>query len=410
MIRLSTILVCIALALLGNANAESESAADTRPALVVLGVASTGNSQEWREGLAGFGVENWVAQALYDSGKYRLIELMPEVLATYQPKLAKTYDLIAKAKKSDVEPLGELLGADVIAVGKVTATWPERSHAFIGVINQDSRDTVVKVDVCLYDLKTGKSVKATGTGKVGHSDHSFGADRPNGLAFDPETVGRATNAAVENAIASLVPGYKQLDRTGGSSDAVSPFAAGVLPLAMSPDVARLYPELRTRRVQLGLHNRIVKAMSGCAACTLQEINPDILQSLETQWWVAANGAPPLDEVTAHADELKRKVDWLVYGEIFSFSAGTLEKMNGLAGKLANKVTMGVQLRAVKISGDLHVLVLASGTGTATGDWEAWKGSDIDFEQTFVGEASGKAIGSAWPALLREISRVEADRR
>ncbi|HEY3330949.1 MAG TPA: hypothetical protein VGK19_13060 [Capsulimonadaceae bacterium] len=381
-------------------------ARDTRPSLVVLGIASTGKSKEWREGLAGFGIENWVAQALYDCGKYRLMEQRPDVLATYQPKLADTYDLAAMERKKDLQPLCEALKADVIVVGKVVATWPERSRAFVGIISNDTRDTVIKVDVCLYDMRTGKSLKASGTGKAGHSSHAFVADRPGGLAFDPETVGIATNKAVEDAVSKLVPEYRPRDRSTDAPLSLSPVSAGVLPLAMTSDVALMYPELKTKRVQLGIHNRIVKEIGETPQCTLQEVNPDVLATLETQWWVAANGAPPASDVTKHAADLRAKADWLVYGEVFTFSAAQVESMSGLSGKLANKITIGVQLRAVNVNSPSQAMVMASGTGTSMGDWNAWKGQDIDFEQTFVGESAQKAIKSAWRSLACEIAAAQ----
>ncbi len=404
MIRLAT-LFAAATFLCGAVSCSADELAitGTRPGLVVLGVASTGKSQEWREGLAGFGIENWVAQALYDTGKYRLIEEQPSVLGTYQPQLEKTYDLAAAEKAKDLAPIGAALHADLIAVAKVAATWPQKSHGYIGIISSDSRDTVVKVDIVLYDLRTGKSAKATGSGKAGRRSSLVGADRPSGLAFDPSTVGPATNAAVEDAISHLVPGYRPRDRSDDPITVGKPFAVGGLPLSMSADVAQMYPQLKTRRVQFGLHNRIVKELSAGGACTLQELNPVVLQALETQWWMASNGAPPTDDVTAHTEELRGKVDWLIYGEVFSFSAGTIESIRGLSGKLANKVTMGVQLRAMNIANGSSRLVMASGTGSSVGDWESWNGQDIDFEQTFVGDAAGKAIAAAWPALLRDMN-------
>ena len=399
-----------ALGILLCTGAVVDAAPDSLPSVAVLGIASAAKDRDWQEGLAGFGIENWVAQALYDTGKYRMLEEKAEVIQALQPRAEATLDGPVDRQLKDLDAMARSLGADFLALGSVKALFSRSGGISVGPFHSLERDTFIKVELSLYDARTGKIEHKVGQGKVGRSSHSLGADYASGrLPFDPSTVAPATSEAVERAVEGLVPGYRWKNRSSEPVKMEGRLVLGVLPLGLRPEVARLYPVLKSRRVSLGVHDRVTKAISAAGSCDLQEIDPEVVKALELQWWIGANGAPPADDVVESASHLVKRPDWIVYGEVFSFSVSQKEKLAGLSGSVKDEVTVGIQLRAVNPTVQPAQYCVASGMGMASGDWEAWKGADVDMEQSFVGQAASRAIDAAWPALLRDIA-AHKDRR
>ncbi|MDH7569276.1 MAG: hypothetical protein QHJ73_06790 [Armatimonadota bacterium] len=385
-------------------DAGAASAEPPQPGLVVLGVVCDAHNAEWRAGLVGFGIENWVAQALYDTQRFRLLEEKSEVLQAVRANLDAEYPKLTGRTPKELEAVARALQADYVAVGRVSSFFARPQGVRVGPLQNLQRDTLVKVELTLFHAQTGKTTHGEATGKVGRSRTTIMADTAAGkLPFDPTTVAPATQQAVEGAVAKLIPGYRPRPRSVEEVQLPRPVVFGVLPLSLRPEVAQRYPELKQRRVSLGLHNRVLRAVSTHPECRLQEINPEVLQALELQWWVSGNGVPPAEDVVAQARDFSRTLDWVVYGEVFSFAVHQREKLQGLSGSVGYEVTVGVQLRAVCPRTETTRYYVASGMGREVGDWEAWKGSDADFTQTFVGKAVQKAVETAWPALLHDLA-------
>jgi hypothetical protein len=394
----------LALFLLVMVPGKLKAEADTRPSLAVLGVACDARSDEWRNGLVGFGIENWVAQSFYDTGKYRMFEERQDVVDQLRAKTDEAYDQAHHNKIDDLSSIAKQLSVDIVVVGQVSTEYSLSQQVSIGPFHSLNRDTIVKVDVCIYDARTGKITRADASGKVGRQGHSFAADYRGGkLPFDPSTVAPATEQAVEGAVAKLVPDYRPHARRDHLAEFKSTVAIGVLPLALEPTVAANYPELKSKRVAFGIQSRIARAVSDTKNCSLQEIDPAVLDNLAEQWWISSKGAPPTDDVKKQAPAYKSTVGYIVYGEVFAFSIAHLEHAEGLSGKVADKVTLGVQLRAVDPSSGEGSYIVASGMGSATGDWEHWRGQADDFEQSFVGQAATTAIQNAWAALSSDLA-------
>ena len=396
------ILASIVLVLLpGSLRADTPTS--TQPSLAVLGVATDANSDEWKNGLVGFGIENWVAQSFYDAGRYRMFEERTDILEQLRQKTNDAYDQASHNKTADLADVAKQLGVDMVAVGKVSTEYSLGSHVGIGIFHSMTRDTIVKVDVCVYDAATGKIVRASGSGKVGRGGHSVGADyRNNRLPFDASTVAPATEKAVQDAVAHLIPDYHPRVRNDDVAEFKSTVNLGVLPLGLDPSVAASYPEIKNKRVAFGVQSRIAHVISDTKNASLIEIDPAVLDTLAEQYWIGQKGAPPADDVKKQAPAYKSTVNYIVYGEVFAFSIAHLEHASLLSGSVADKVTVGVQLRAVNPASTDSGYVVASGIGSATGDWEHWKGQQDDFEQSFVGKAASAAVKNAWDNLADDL--------
>ena len=400
----SILLVLLAGSLHADTPSTSPPATSTVPSLAVLGVATDANSDEWKNGLVGFGIENWVAQSFYDAGRYRMFEERQDIIEQLRPKTDDAYDQASHNKTDDLADVAKQLGVDMVAVGKVSTEYSLGSHVGIGVFHSVNRDTIVKVDVCIYDAHTGKIVHAGGSGKVGRNAHSFGADyRNNRIPFDPSTVAPATEKAVQDAVAHLIPDYHPRARSADAAEFKSTVNLGVLPLGLDKAVAESYLEIKDKRVALGIQSRIAHVISDTKNASLIEIDPAVLDTLAEQYWIGQKGAPPTDDVKKQAPSYKTPVGYIVYGEVFAFSIAHLEHAQLLSGSVADKVTVGVQLRAVDPSSTDGGYIVASGIGSATGDWEHWKGQQDDFEQSFVGKAAAVAVKNAWDNLADDLA-------
>lgn len=387
-----------------NAQVQSAKVQNVPPSLAVLGVACPVKDKEWRDGLVGFGIGNLVAQAFYNSGKVRLIEEKPQVLATLRPELPAQAEQALNAKSDNLAAIARAMNVDMIAFGNVSAEFSRASGGFVGPFSTQSRETTVKVRLRLFDARTGKNTTAEGKGKVGRSSSAWLADfGRNGLPFDPSTVAPASWQAAQAAVSKLLPNARVVFAPLRVPS--QPLVIGVERLALKPEVAALYPVLRAERVTMGVHSRVMRAVSDTPNCRLQEIEPEVLRALELQYWVRTTGAP--DAATAPASpparDLTTPVKWLVYGEVFSFSIRPVEKLRGFSGRVSSEARLGVQLRAIDLSSPLPRYFTASGVGVAQGDWSAYTGREEDFQSTLVGRASQSAINQAWPQLARAMS-------
>jgi hypothetical protein len=399
--RFAILAVFLLLVVPGRLKADNDS---TLPSLAVLGVACDTKSDEWRTGLVGFGIENWVAQSFYDTGHYRMFEERQDVLDQLRTKTDEAYDQAGHDKTEDLSSVAKQLSVDIVAVGKVSTEYSLGQQISIGPFHSLNRDTIVKVDICLYDARTGKITHVAGSGKVGRKGHAFGADFRGGkLPFDASTVAPATEQAVESAVTRIVPDYHPHVRRDEAKEFNSPVNFGVLPLGLAPSVAANYPDVKDKRVAFGIQSRIARAVSDTKNGNLIEIDPAVLDTLAEQWWIGSKGAPQAGDVKKEAPAYKANVDYIVYGEVFAFSIAREEHAEGLTEKVADKVTVGIQLRAVDPSSGDGGYIVASGIGSATGDWQRWRGESDDFAQSFVGQAATAAIADAWAKLTADIA-------
>jgi len=160
----------------------------------------------------------------------------------------------------------------------------------------------------------------------------------------------------------------------------------VLPLGLSQRAARRYPQLLSRDVGLGIHNRVVEALYDTNRFRFVEDKPEIVKDvLKRQWMsgagmVARNTAIEIGHLLGAAK--------VIYGEVYDFSQGG-DRITATSRDTSRRTRVGVQIRLI----DTTTLeyIPASGVGY---------GND-------VGEASEIAIRDAVINLVQRLNERTA---
>jgi curli biogenesis system outer membrane secretion channel CsgG len=210
----------------GGAAPAAAAAGSTEP--VAVYVASFGlapsvaaDHPELTSAQVGLGVSNRIADALYDTGRFRFLEEKAEVAARIAGLLARGAAGAEAGESAGETPAGETAaegapaeaGDDETAAlaappearwllyGEVVAVEVERRESVAGVVGRSEVETRVGVQIRLVDRETRRFVPATATGA--HVGRSGGREGDLG-ALDPAAVGAATAEAVRKAAAALV--------------------------------------------------------------------------------------------------------------------------------------------------------------------------------------------------------------
>lgn len=153
----------------------------------------------------------------------------------------------------------------------------------------------------------------------------------------------------------------------------------VLPMGLSKLAADRYPQLLTRSVGLGVHNVLTEDLYETGRFKLVEADEKVIEKVFKQQWLSASGA--VDESTAVELGKILGAQDVIYGEVYDYSEGRIEKTSGLSTKTIPRIRVGIQIRLT----DVETLEYIPGSGTGTGaDWS---------------EASRNAIRAAVQSLL-----------
>lgn len=147
--------------------------------------------KEWDDLRIGMGVSAILAQALYDTGCFALQEAQGEI----RSRIEKTWGGAAP---------GAVAAADYTASVTVENFFLEDVSAFLGILGTGRKKTTMAVSVTLRNTRTGAERSAKGKG--GSTTANAGAlfvFEWGTVAFDETTVGRATKAAIYDAVARI---------------------------------------------------------------------------------------------------------------------------------------------------------------------------------------------------------------
>jgi curli biogenesis system outer membrane secretion channel CsgG len=391
------------------------------PVLAVIGVQNEVKDKQWRDDLIGFGLSSQIAQTFYNTRRFRLVEARPEVLEQIEKMVEETWaDPKAVATAGDLAQVAAALGVDYLAAGRVRSSSKRASGGGIGgVIGVSRQTTTVSVEINLFHRQTGQTDTAKGSGEVSDNRTTVWVQRDlHNLPFDHTTVGRATREAIREAVKKLVPdadwntlsppsegGAGGGTHEGGAGGGTGSWTVGLLPLPrpLSAAVEKQYPELADHRVALGVHNRLVKALSATGRFTFVEIDEEVRQVLEQMRYIRETGTVPDEEALKKLPDFDWP-DWILVAEVSDF-AKDLAETDNLSGKTQDRVTLQIQIRALNLPQRAQGDLLVTGQGQAKGDWLKWKGEE-NFEQTFIGAAIDQALRQAVPALLAELGQDE----
>lgn len=153
--------------------------------------APTLQGKEWDDLRIGMGVSTLLAQALYDTGCFTLQEAPGEI----RSRIEKTW---AGGGSNTVA------SADYTAVVTVKNFFLDDVSAFAGILGAGRKKTTMTVAVTLRNTRSGAEASATGKGASTTANAGALFVFESGtVGFDETTIGRATKAAIYDAVARI---------------------------------------------------------------------------------------------------------------------------------------------------------------------------------------------------------------
>ena len=163
----------------------------------------------------------------------------------------------------------------------------------------------------------------------------------------------------------------------------------------------MFPELREKRVGLGVTNRIIENFETTGRFKYAEEKDAIQNQMLDTWEKDLEGLGN--------GETKLKLEgfllpkYIVYAEIYDFSVSYGETYD--KGKLnkTNTTIIGIQIRMVNVDNSQYIVASGQGTSTQVGEGY-FKNPTMSFDQSTVGIATQRALEKATFNLIGRMEK------
>ncbi|MBD3421997.1 MAG: hypothetical protein GF398_17940 [Chitinivibrionales bacterium] len=189
-----------------------KTATPDKPTLTVIGFTNELEDSSWRDARIGLGLRTMLAEQLFASGEFALVEEKQEIRDKIKETAALLWAFDGKSKKAEkmIESSGAADNTNFITRGRVFYFGRPRDRASLGPMQLTRDAVVIKVEVTLQDRAKKKSYTVVGKGvstkTAASALFTFHEER---LELDKTNVGNATKAALEMAVAKLVKIYRK---------------------------------------------------------------------------------------------------------------------------------------------------------------------------------------------------------
>ena len=172
-------------------------------------------------------------------------------------------------------------------------------------------------------------------------------------------------------------------------------------LNVNKELWDMFPELRDKRVGLGVSNRIIENFEQTGRFSYAEEKEAIQNQMLDAWETELNGLG--DGQTQLKMEGIALPKYFVYAEIYDFAVSYGENYTRGKVEKTNTTIMGIQIRMTNVDNGQYIV--ASGQGTATQVGEGmFKNPQMGFDNSTVGIATQRALEVATVNLVK---RMEA---
>lgn len=162
-----------------------------------------------------------------------------------------------------------------------------------------------------------------------------------------------------------------------------------------------WPELRDKRVGMGVANRILENFEETNRFEFTEEKEAVMNKVIDVWEKKADGLD--DGKTKMEIGSLRLPKYIVYAEIYDFAVSYGEEYENGKVQKTNTTIIGIQIRMVKV--DNSQVIVASGQGTATQVGEGmFRDPDMKFDGSTVGIATQKALEIATENLIQRMNK------
>ena len=175
-------------------------------------------------------------------------------------------------------------------------------------------------------------------------------------------------------------------------DTAMPATLAVLPLGLSDQVRRQFPELAGRGTGAAVHALLSRSLEASGRFRLLAARPEVEEDLLNRGWVASTGAVDVESARRYGELLGAR--YAVFGEVYEFATRRLKRHTA-------ETAVAVQLRLVDVASG--VTVSAAATGTASRKGEVFPlGAGPDFTASSLGAATEAALSEAVYQLLARL--------
>lgn len=169
----------------------------------VLGFENASAASEWDDPRIGLGLSALLADALYGSGRFRLVETDTALHARREQIMQGVW---AGLYRDDaLATFATEFDADYVAWGRLLSFGVPRSGFSVGVVHHHATSSLLRVELVLQQRTNGQVWRATGEGRAATRSASVLLTPNNDQApFDESTLGPALRAAVDEALRRML--------------------------------------------------------------------------------------------------------------------------------------------------------------------------------------------------------------
>ena len=166
----------------------------------------------------------------------------------------------------------------------------------------------------------------------------------------------------------------------------------ILKIGINEELYEMYPELKDKRVGLGVSNIVLEYLESTNRFKFTEDKEEIKQKMIAQHIASAKG------ISENKIEVKGNVilaKYFVYIEVYDFSVGEDEEVSTSGAEIRQKTILGLQVRFV--DAQTGEIITGSGSGEAVTVKKAnlLDGiDDIKFNQSTIGVSTKKSLETA----------------
>jgi hypothetical protein len=174
----------------------------------------------------------------------------------------------------------------------------------------------------------------------------------------------------------------------------------ILKIGINEELYEMYPELKDKRVGLGVANIVLEYLESTDRFKFTEDREEIKQKMIAQHIASAKGISE-NKIVVKGNVILAK--YFVYIEVYDFSIGEDEEVSTSGAEIRQKTILGLQIRFVDAqSGEI---ITGSGSGEAV---TVKKASlldgldDIKFNQSTIGVSTKKSLETASSRVVSKL--------
>lgn len=170
-------------------------------------------------------------------------------------------------------------------------------------------------------------------------------------------------------------------------------------LNVNKELWDMFPELRDKRVGMGVSNRIIENFEQTGRFSYAEEKEAIQTQMLDAWETELNGLS--NGKTKLSMEGIALPKYIVYAEIYDFSVSYAENYDKGKTNKTNTTIVGIQIRMVNVDNSQYIVASGQGTSTQVGEG-FFKNPQMGFDGSTVGVATQRALEVATVNLVKRM--------